>query len=354
MSLAPRGHDQIAANRPRPDDCGELQPRQERLDQALARIQEGRGRPAPSPILPEAYRPTSLARDVQDLCDPGRPLDEALLVGLAAKYFHAYATGADPGRPVDLESLGRVFEQFARHKSLNEPQDDIETMNRLRRFAQALPGVGDLPAAAHLLRAFLSLPLPEGFRGSVYQGLTLGAGAGLFILAQHIQARRAGCARIRLHGVDFDPLVLERTGDLCTELGLSPVSLTQAGESTGLLSGLEGPLTVLVNEAIPALLRGERQEEARQLNKGLRGILGRKLKNTVCFPEALIAYAPEQGVSVLLTADNRYLGPREFRRQGLTPQGMALEGCILPLHLLGQDFLPFIPEEARALLPRRW
>ena len=83
MSLAPRGHDQIGADRPRPDGCGELRLRQERLDQALARIQEGRARPAPSPILPEAYRPTSLARDVQDLCDPGQPLDEALLVGLA-------------------------------------------------------------------------------------------------------------------------------------------------------------------------------------------------------------------------------------------------------------------------------
>lgn len=354
MSLARCGHEQHTKDRPRPDREEAPKLKGECLEQALAHIEATRSRPVPPPILPEAFRPTSLTRDVKDLCDPGQALDEALLAGLAAKYFHVYATGSDPGRPSDLESLGRVFEQFARHKSFNEPQDDIETMNRLRRFAQALPGVGDLPAAAHLLRAFLSLPLPEAARGRVYQGLTLGAGAGLFILAQHIQARRAGCARIRLHGVDFDPLVLERTGDLCAELGLGPVSLAPAGEAAGLLTGLDGPLTVLVNEAIPALLRGERQEEARQLNKGLRAVLGRKLKNALCFPEALIAYAPEQGVSVLLSADNRYLGPREFRRLDLTPQGLTLEGQILPLHLLGQDILPLIPEEARPLLPRRW
>ncbi len=356
MSLNRCGHVRDSVTRrPAPPQSPAPALRQEALEQALDHIERSRTCPgAPLPITPEAFRPTPLAEDIFTLCDPAQSLDEPLLLGLAAKYFHAYATGESPGQTVQLEALGRIFQQFSRHKSLNEPQDDIAAMNRLRRFSLALPAVGDLPASAHLLRAFLNLSLAEVPKERSYQGLTLGAGAGLFLLAQHIQARRMGFARIRLRGVEFDPLVRDRTRDLCQELGLGEVLLAGPEDLGPLLADLDAPLTVLVNEAIPALTRGERQAEAVLINKSLRGLLGRKLKNTLFFPEALIAYAREQNVSVMLSAGNRYLGPKEFRRLDLTPQGLTLEGRIVPLHLLGEEFLPLIPEEARPMLPKRW
>lgn len=354
MSLTTSGHVHTALT-PQPGAGSDRngQPREAILDQALGRIGQARNS-RPDILRPEAFRATSLMEDVGTLSDPAVSPDPALLLNLCAKYFHAFITEGSPGRRVSSQELGRLFTLFSRHKSLNEPQDDIATMNRLRQFSEPLCAVADICLSAHLLRAFLGQPLPACAAERTFRGVCLGAGAGLFLLAQHILARRLGFRRAEIQGIEFDGLTGGRTQALVRELGLADVALA-GPDGLQAWRNPDGPaFTVVVNEAIPALARADRREECIQANQALFRFLGRKTAHTLFFPEGLIAYAREQNVSVMLSAANRYLGPGEYRRTPLTPQGLVIDGQIQPLHTLGQEFEPLVSEEARGLLPARW
>ncbi|MBU1612732.1 MAG: hypothetical protein KKC99_12895, partial [Proteobacteria bacterium] len=62
--------------------------------------------------------------------------------------------------------------------------------------------------------------------------------------------------------------------------------------------------------------------------------LGPEVERTSFFPEGLIAYSPEMNASLILSKENRFQRPPEHARSTFHPQGLFINGRILPLHRL--------------------
>lgn len=302
-------------------------------------------------VDPDHYRVTPLLKEMERLCDPRTEITDPDLVNLAAKYFYSYVVEGGHHARVPLADLSELFALYSRHSSLNEPGDDIETMNRLRRFSLCLNVLADIPRIAHILRSIIRRPMPPRKGASDFLGLDLCSGSGILLVAQYILARRNRFKRILIRGMERDGIVGERTYSLCAKLGVGAVALADSAEAESYEDFRQGqPVTFVSNEAAATGHLHPRSRDLTAINETLFSVLGRGLQDTLFFPEGYIAYAREENVSMLLSGHNRFQGPREYRSVELLPQGILIEGEVVPLHVLGSDFLPYVPRQARRLL----
>lgn len=298
------------------------------------------GLPAPA-IAPDFYTPDALVWDVERLCDPGEPVSDTRLLNVAVKYFFAYVHEDAHRDSVPYGELAGLFEQFSRHQSMNEPGDDIEVMNRLRMWSSVLRVLADAPRAAHVMRAVLSHAETSPGCGP-FVGVDIGAGTGIMLLALQILARRSGFSDIQTLGYQCDPVSGERTHDLVHSLGAGAVMLADPTRPNafGLVRGRA--VNFVANEVMAGIQQSLDADNCFHKYKIFLETVGDSLGHAVFFPEGLIAHSTTTRASVILARENGFQPPAEYLTERFIPQGLILEGKVLPMHRLGSDFYRYL------------
>lgn len=293
-------------------------------------------------IAPEFYKSASLVDDIERLCDPGQPMRDEQYLNVAVKYFYSYVYEGAHGEDIDYNEIVSLYEQFSRHQSLNEPTDDIEIMNRLRQWSSVLRVLADAPRAAHVMRAVIGQQDAPRSSGGPYVGVDIGAGTGIMLLAQQIQAHRNGFSDIQTLGFQTDPISGERTHDLVHSLGMGSVMLadpTRQG-AYGILRGR--PISYVANEMVAGIQQSLCADNFFNKYNAFFAAVGSNAEKAAFFPEGLIAHSGLDGASVILAKENRFRAPVEYLDAEFVPQGLIIEGKVLPMHKLGKDFFPYL------------
>jgi len=297
--------------------------------------------PKPS-IAPDFYTAESLADDIEQLCDPEQPVSDERFLNVAVKYFFSYVHDGAHGEPVPYAEIAGLYEQFSRHQSMNEPSDDIEIMNSLRQWSSVLRVLADAPRAAHVMRAVIGQCDAPVYSGGPYVGVDIGAGTGVMLLAQQIQARRNGFTDIQTLGFQTDPVSGERTHDLVHSIGAGSVMLadpTREG-AYGVLGGRN--ISYAANEVVAGIQQSLCEENFFKKYKAFFAAVGDRIQQTAFFPEGLIAHSGTVGASVILAKENSFQAPVEYMDAEFIPQGLIIEGKVLPMHKLGKDFYQYL------------
>jgi len=293
-------------------------------------------------IAPEFYTPDSLAADIERLCDPDHQLADANYLNMAVKYFFSYVHEGAHFEDVEYGEIASLYERFSRHHSLNEPGDDIEIMNRLRQWSSVLRVLADAPRAAHVLRAVINQKDAPRYSGGPYTGVDIGAGTGIMLLAQQIQARRNGFADIQTLGFQADPVSGERTHDLVHSLGVGSVMLADPNRE-GAYRILQGrQVSYVANEMVAGIQQTLTDENFFRKYKAFFAAIGSGADKAAFFPEGLIAHSGREGASVILAKANCFAAPDEYVDARFVPQGLIIEGGVLPMHKLGQEFYAYL------------
>ena len=298
------------------------------------------GYPAPA-IAPDFYTSDALVSDVEHLCDPDEPVSDTRLLNVAVKYFFAYVHEGAHLDPVPYGELAGLFERFSRHQSMNEPDDDIEVMNRLRMWSPVLRVLADAPRAAHVMRAVLSRADDLSGCGP-FMGVDLGAGTGIMLLALQILARRSGFTDIQTLGYQCDPLSGERTYDLVHALGAGAVMLVDPARAHAFTLVRGRKVDFVANEVLAGIQQSLDADNCFRKYQAFFDAVGDNPDHTVFFPEGLIAHSSATRASVILARENGFLPPAEYLGEKFIPQGLILEGKVLPMHRLGSDFYRYL------------
>ncbi len=290
------------------------------------------------PFLPDdsQWDHSPLVQQVERLFDPAADLEPEQWPDLAAKYFFAYVHPGSEKAPVPLAAVRELMELFARQESLNEPDDDIEVMNLLRRHSRPLAPLSDPALAGHVLRAVADMaPRWEPDR-PVFQGVDLFSGAGWLVLAQHVLARRLGFGDVRVLGLEPDPGVAERGQDLLERLGLGRIRAADPADPEA-PALLPGPPDFVSTGALGwherILTRGGYFAALSNLSRYFGGLVP-----SACFPEGLVVYSRETGVSLLLSGGNLFQGPPDLADTRFTVQGLYVDNRLTPLHRMGEHY----------------
>lgn len=293
-------------------------------------------------IAPEFYTRDSLLDDIDKLCDPGVPLEDAHCLNVAVKYFFAYVHDGAHFEDVEYGEIASLYERFSRHQSLNEPEDDIEIMNRLRQWSSVLRVLADAPRAAHVLRAVISQQDAPRCMGGPYVGVDIGAGTGIMLLAQQIQARRNGFSDIQTLGFQSDPVSGERTHDLVHSLDVGSVMLADPARE-GAYRVLQGRrISFVANEMVAGIQQTLTEDNFFRKYKAFFAAIEEGAEHAAFFPDGLIAHCGLEGTSVILAKENGFSVPQEYERARFVPQGLIIEGGVLPMHKLGQEFYTYL------------
>lgn len=300
-------------------------------------------------LRPEIYRRTPLMRDIALLCDPNIAVSDATVLNLVVKYFHAYVHPGSHKHALDLGEITGLFELFARHRD-EGAQADGELMTRLREWSFALRMLADVPKTAHIFRSIASTPLAWD---SEYRGLDIGTGSGILLLAEVIQAWRNGYQNIRAVGIEVDEKVGARTAQVFRDLGVGEVVLgnARAREVYGVMPKTP---TFVSNETVAAMHERLGREDFTLINQTLRSVYGANIMRAGFFPEALIIYAPCRKISAILSRKTCFQIPQAYRGLSFYPRAVVIDGHIVPLNRLGDEFMRHIPLASRRLLSRRW
>ncbi|MBI9112134.1 class I SAM-dependent methyltransferase [Maridesulfovibrio ferrireducens] len=306
-------------------------------------------------INPSFYTDSSLLKDVNEMSKPSVVITDPMIMGMVLKFFYCYVHKGCFDEVVPLEKVSELCEMFSRHRSLNEPDDDIELMNYLRQWSFSLRMLADIPKTSHIIRSIITHKIsPNLMDLDEYVGLDIGTGTGILLLAQYIHARRLGFEKIHLYGIEYDKMVGLQSYKIFKELGIAEIILGDARESRNYEPLMDKQVTFVSNETVAAMHQPLRRDHFVAICRTLFRTVGNNIKDAGFFPEGLIAFCKEMNVSVLLAKNTAFLGPKEYHDMHLLPQGIIIEGNIVPLHQLGDELLPYMSEWARERLSRRW
>ncbi len=306
-------------------------------------------------LLPELYSDAPVLHDLEMFCDPGKEITDAELLSFVLKYFYCYVHKEGFNAAVPHAEVSRLCDMFSRHRSLNEPEDDIEMMNYLRQWSFSLRMLGDITKSGHILRSMINQKMAPRLREmDEYVGLDIGTGTGILLIAQYIHARRNGFDKASLYGIEYDKIVGTQTYKLFKRLDLGHIIMGDARDARTYNDLLDKDIAFVSNETVAAMHQPLRREHFVSICTTLFRTIGRNIRDASFFPEGLIAYCKEMNVSVLLAKNTAFQGPREYHGLNLFPQGIIIEGKIVPLHQLGEEMLGLLTEWAQHSLPKRW
>jgi len=313
------------------------------------------GRPdQTAPIIrPGVFRPGPLVEDVERLSHPGVVLSDEDIISVLVKYFHAYIYPGSEAHAVSLADISELFWRFC-GMWWEGSRDDPDDLGLRGTTGYALRMLADLPKTGHIFRSIAGRPAMPADISDGYAGLDLGTGTGVLLLAASLQARRHGAGRCDLLGVEYDTLVAERTGLVLDRLGLGRVVAADARDARAYIDLLKGPITFVANETIPAVNQRMQSEHFSAIHSVLFEKAAARLRQTLFFPEGLVAVEPKTDASVVLSRQNRFQVPKYYRNVNVYPRAIIIEGRLTALTRLGKDFPRLIPPQVRRFLPRRW
>ena len=298
------------------------------------------------------YRPGSLRRDFERLANPAVPMAEADILSFLLKYFHACLYPGSQEYAVSLEEISQLLGQFYALWSEGRPEKVLPLAGAYSAYPLRM--LTDLPRTAHIFRSVANRPLPPDMVQDPFLGLDLGTGSGIILAAAWFQAKRNGVGETRLYGVEIDPQISARTGDLLQSLGIGRVIAADAREPA-LYAGLpDGPVAFVANENVPAMTARHTAEPFSQIHAALFEAMAPRLKKTVFFPEALVVRDRDAELDVVLSKNNRFQIPRHYRALRPKPRSIVIEGRLTKLWQVGRDFRELIPASWLSIMPGRW
>ena len=303
-------------------------------------------------IARELYRTGSLRTDFERLASPATPMADADILSFLLKYFHACLFPGSQDHAVALAEVSTLLGQFYDLWSESPAEKDLPLPGAFSAFPLRM--LTDLPRTAHIFRSVANRPLPPDMVQDPFLGLDLGTGSGIILAAAWFQAKRNGVSRTRLVGVELDPAIGERTGELFKSLGIGEVIVADAREPA-LYAGLsDGQLAFVGNENVPAPAARLSAEPFSQIHAALFSSLSRQLKKTVFFPEALVVRDRDAELDVVLSKNNRFQLPRHYRALRPRPRAIVLEGRLTKLWQVGKEFREHFPPSWLEAMPGRW
>ncbi|WP_419788163.1 hypothetical protein [Pseudodesulfovibrio sp.] len=293
-------------------------------------------------IAPDFYSSGSLVSDIEQLCDPDHEVQDSELLNVAVKFFFAYVNEGAHADEVPYGEIAGLYELFSRHQSLNEPADDIEIMNRLRLWSPVLRVLADASRAAHIMRTVIGGSGLLTSTGGPFVGVDIGVGTGILLLAEQIHARRCGFGDVQTYGFQVDMLAGERTHDLVRSLGAGSLMLADPArpDAYGLLRGRA--IQYVANETVAGIQSLLRVDNFFDKYRAFYASVGDEAKDAEYFPEGIIAHSRLDNASVILSRENGFQVPAEYLNAEFVPQGLILEGALLPMHKLGADFVRYL------------
>lgn len=290
---------------------------------------------------PASFAPASLSSDVERLCDPQHPVSGEDIVNLVWKYFFAYVFDGAQDEEVSDEEIAELYSLFIRHDSLNEPGDDIETMNRIRRLGQGLYPFADLPRLCTAIKAVVlhqSDDMPE--RG--FLGLDLMSGSGMLMLAEYIQARRSGYEDVQIWGIEPDADASERTYDLIASLDVGGVVCLDPADPRAYAIAGSQSVQFVTNSMLAAPLKKVDPVRLFGCYQALFGRNSLRADRAGFYPEGVIAYCRSENVSLVLSRETDFQAPAEYAREALTVHGLLFGGQVVPNHRVGAEFCRYL------------
>jgi len=303
-------------------------------------------------IARELYRTGSLRADFERLASAATPMADADILSFLLKYFHACLYPGSQDHAVPLAEISTLLGQFYDLWSEEPADNGLPLAGAYSAFPLRM--LADLPRTAHIFRSVANRPLPPDMVQDPFVGLDLGTGSGIILAAAWFQAKRNGVARTQLLGVELDPEIGARTGELLQSLGIGQVIVGDARQAALYADLPDGQLAFVGNENVPAPTARLSAEPFSQIHATLFSTLSLRLKKTVFFPEALVVRDREAELDVVLSKNNRFQLPRHYRALRPKPRAIVIEGRLTKLWQVGKDFREHFPEAWLALMPGRW
>ncbi|XPV77252.1 MAG: hypothetical protein ACNI27_04870 [Desulfovibrio sp.] len=296
------------------------------------------------PVLrEECYCKTSLIEDVERLADSATEADGQILVNIIVKYFFAYMYNGAETERIDYQEIMKLYGQFRRHRSLNEPEDDIEIMNNFRRWSRALVALEDVAGTAYALSVILENKIPVTVPGETFCSLDIGTGSGILMLAEFILGARNGFSDAMPFGIEHDPYIGERTQALARKLDFGEVVVKdpRLASTYEVMQGLD--IHYISNAAVVTGRGQDLKDNLMDVFCSLFYLRRTHLKRTQYFPEGMIAYSRDMNVSTIVSREGSY---GELFDVNTIPQGLIVDGNILPMHKMGELFHEYFDERA--------
>jgi len=276
---------------------------------------------------------------------------DADILSFLIKYFHA---SLYPGSENHAVPLAEASDLLARFYDLWTEGGDRQIPLAGERSAYPLRMLADLPRTAHIFRSVANRALPPDLVPDPYLGFDCGTGSGILLTAAWLQAKRNGCADIRLVGVECDAGMAERTSLLFQSLGIGQVISGDARDPAVLAALPEGQVAFVGNENVPAPTSRVTAEPFSAIHAALFTAMAPRLRQAIFFPEALVVRDRDAELDVVLSKNNRFQPPRHYRYLRLRPRSIVIEGRLTRLWLVGKEFRKYIPETWLRAMPGRW
>jgi hypothetical protein len=303
-------------------------------------------------VIPrEIFRPGSLRADCERLSRPAEPMTDADVLSFLLKYFHAslYPGSEDHAVPLAEASdlLGRFYDLWMAGGAHDLPLAGDHSAYPLRMLA-------DLPRTAHIFRSVANRALLPSQAPRPYLGLDCGTGSGILLTAAWFQAKRNSIENIRLFGVEYDSEVAERTRLLLASLGLGQIIVNDARDPAVYASLPEGAMAFVGNENVPSPASRLTAEPFSTIHAAVFSVMSKRLRQTIFFPEALVVRDTHVEIDVVLSKNNRFQPPRQYRSLRLRPWSIVIEGRLTRLRQVGKEFRNYLPEDWLRVMPGRW
>lgn len=318
---------------------------------------------APSKTIPAAqhgsdtvisrqfFRPGPLVGDCARLANPTLPMTDADILSFLLKYFHASVFPGAETHAVSLEELSSLLGRFY---DLWSEEDAGGPAAAMQGTARHLRSLADLPRAAHIFRSIANRPLAPGTVAEPFLGLDLGTGSGILLAAAWLQAKRNGVAETRLIGVEQDPVLAKRTGEIFQSIGLGDIRVADARHPGAYAALPEGPVAFVANDNVPSENARLASQPFSVIHDTLFAALAPRLKSAVFFPESLIVRHQTASLDLVLSANNRFQLPKRYHSLRCRPCSLVIEGRLMRLWQVGKDFRKYIPHNWLRIMPNRW
>lgn len=310
--------------------------------------------PLADPLLrPEDWDDAPLVLDLERLADPAVSLDKPAILRLLVKFFHAYVHDSQRAS-LSLDEATLLFEQFAQRRHGCACLDGrLELRRKLLTLGFALCMVADLSKSGAILWDILHQEPPTAPNGPVFHGLDIGAGTGLLMLGMWLLARREGHRNIDLLGLERNEPVARRSNELMRDLGVGRVVAAEA-KRPETYAPLTDELDFVANETLPSQGHSLWREDFLAINRVLFERCAEQLRRTRFFPSAVLVSNRRGQLRLVLHSDNAFSPDGDYPPKLLTAQGIAINGHIVNLESVGEDWRELLPVRWLPRLTHRW
>jgi hypothetical protein len=101
-------------------------------------------------------------------------------------------------------------------------------------------------------------------------------------------------------------------------------------------------ISYVANEMVAGMQQSLTQDNFFNKYKAFFGAVAESAERAAFFPEGLIAHSGSVGISLIFAKENGFQAPEEYMGAEFLPQGLIIEGRVMPMHELGAGFYRYL------------